>query len=191
MYIIVIIIISADLRKKLDPLIISAIVLGLALGLLVLVVLQVALVLFYKYKGRGQKFDSIKGMLDELVKQKPNLPDDEVKKHLNNLHKAHLKLMFPNMRIEFDAADNLNRKPVIMFTQFLEDSFIEGFKSDDRKEFITSFTNITSQLPPTEGVNSNDDTDDRETKDQASGTNDKTADESKDAPTLSCMTSQV
>ena len=193
MHIIVIVIISADLRKKLDPLIILAIALGSALGLFVLsLVVVVAIVLFYNYKGRGQKLASIEGMLDELVKQKPHLPPEEVKRHLNNLHKAHLKLMFPNMRIEFDAANNLNKKPVIMFTQFLEDSFIEGFKSDDWEEFDTSFMKITRHKERVD--NSNNDTDDRGTKDQASGTNEmpnKTADESKDAPTLSCMTSQV
>lgn len=140
-----------DLRKRLDPLIILAIVLGLVAGLSVVTLLVlVPIVLFSKHKGRGQKITSIKEMFEIL--ERSNLPEEEVKKQMSNLNKAHLKLMFPKIRVEFDADEDLDEEPVIMFTQFLRDSFVEGLKSDDKlikDEFIAAFNKIKGKVPQT------------------------------------------
>jgi hypothetical protein len=125
------------------------IVFGSVVGLLVALVVLVALVLFYKYKGRGQKLASINKALDSLAHGEIKLPEEEVKKMMGNLNKAHRKVMFPKIHVEFDGDEDFNEEPVIMFTQFLRDSFVEGFKSDNKSEFMAALNKINDKVPKT------------------------------------------
>ena len=58
-----------------------------------------------------------------------------------------------NIRVEFDADEDLDKEPVVIFTQFLRDSFVKGFKSDDKiikDKFIAVFDTIKDKVPRTE-----------------------------------------
>ena len=111
----------------------------------VTLIVLVSIVLFFVHRRRGQKLASINEVLQTLDKSK--LPEEEVKKIMSNLNKAHLKLMFPRIHnIEFDAGEESD----FTFTQFLRDSFVQGFKGVDKDEFIAAFNEIKDQVPPTE-----------------------------------------
>ena len=51
--------------------------------------------------------------------------------------------MFPRIRVEFDTDEESH-------TQFLRDSFVEGFKCADKDKFIAAFDKIKDKVPQTE-----------------------------------------